>query len=99
MPVFSENSAPVTQSSNNIIANASISQQIFGNQKRSYLLIQNLSDTDMKIGIGYEPNALLGFLLPANGGGYVAENGFIPSGAVFIWCTAAGKLFHAVQGG
>ena len=99
MPVFSENSAPVTPATTLTITAANTSQQVFANQKRSYLLVQNNSDTDMWLGIGAVPTIGTGIRLPANGGGYVAEDGFIPSGQVNIICSAAGKSFYALQGG
>lgn len=99
MPIFNENSAPVLPASTLTIAAANTSQQVFANQKRSYLLVQNNSDTDMWLGIGVTPSVGTGIRLLANGGGYVAENEFIPSGAVNIICSAAGKSFYALQGG
>jgi hypothetical protein len=99
MPVFSENSAPVTPASALVILTANTSQQVFANQKRSYLLVQNTSDTDMWLGIGVTPSVGTGIRLVAGGGGYVAEDGFIPSGQVNIICSATGKSFYALQGG
>jgi hypothetical protein len=99
MPIFSENSAPVTPATTLTITAANTSQQVFANQKRSYLLVQNNSDTDMWLGIGVVPTVGTGIRLLANGGGYVAEDGFIPSGAVNIICSVAGKTFYALQGG
>jgi len=99
MPIFSENSAPVTPASLLIINVGGVSQSVFPNQKRSYLLVQNNSDTDMWLGIGTTPSVNNGIRLLPNGGGYVAEDGFIPSGEVRIFCTAGGKQFYALQGG
>ena len=98
MPIFSENSAPVTPATTLTITAANTSQQVFGDQKRSYLLVQNNSDTDMWLGIGVTPTIGTGIRLPATGGGYVAETGFIPSGPVRIICAAGGKQFYALQG-
>jgi hypothetical protein len=99
MPVFGENSAPVTEASTLTITAANTSQQVFGNSKRSYLLVQNNSDTDMYIEIGGgAPSVGVGIRLLPNGGGFVAEHGFIPSGAVNIICSSAGKAFYAIQG-
>jgi hypothetical protein len=99
MPIYSENSAPVTPASTLTIAAANTSQQVFPNQKRSYLLVQNNSDTDMWLGIGVTPSVGTGIRLLANGGGYVAEDQYIPSGAVNIICSVTGKTFYALQGG
>jgi hypothetical protein len=98
MPIFSENSGPVTAASPLTITTANAVQQIFPNTKRSYLLVQNNSDTDMYLAIGSNPTATTGIRLTANGGGYVAESEFIPSGAVNILCSVAGKSFYAIQG-
>lgn len=97
MPIFAENSAPVTPATIQTITTANSSQQVFANTKRSYLLVQNTSDTDMWLGIGLTPSVGTGIRLLAGGGGYVAENEFIPSGEVRIICSVAGKTFHALQ--
>jgi hypothetical protein len=99
MPIFSENSGPVTAASPLTITTANAVQQVFPNTKRSYLLVQNTSDTDMWLAIGTTPSVGTGIRLLAGGGGYVAEEGFIPSGAVNIICLVAGKSFYALQGG
>lgn len=52
----------------------------------------------MWLGIGVTPTIGTGIRLLANGGGYVAEDGFIPSGAVNIICSSANKTFYALQG-
>jgi hypothetical protein len=98
MPIFAENSAPVTPASTLTITTAATSQQVFANTKRSYLLVQNTSDTDMWLGVGVTPSVGTGIRLLAGGGGYVAEEGFIPSGVVNIICSAGGKTFYALQG-
>jgi hypothetical protein len=98
MPIFAENSAPVTAASTMTITAGNTAQQIFTDSKRSYLLVQNNSDTDMWLGIGTTPSVGSGIRLLAGGGGYVAEDGFIPSGAVEIICSSTGKAFYAIQG-
>lgn len=98
MAIYDENSAPVALAASLTIAAANTAQQIFIDQKRSYLLVQNNSDTDMWLGIGVTPSVGTGIRLFANGGGFVAENEFIPSGAVRIICSAAGKAFYALEG-
>lgn len=67
---------------------------------RKFLLVQNLSDTDMYLGIGSAPNAATpqGILLAKGGGGFVAESSIVPSSEVQIVCSAASKRFHAIQG-
>jgi hypothetical protein len=92
-------SGPVTVATNLTITAASTPQQVFAETTRSYLLIQNNSDTEMRLAFGTNPTLTSGILLPANGGGYVAEDAFVPSGAVNIICSVAGKTFYALQGG
>jgi hypothetical protein len=67
---------------------------------RRFLLVQNLSDTDMYLGIGSTPSATTpqGILLSRNGGGFVAESSAVPSSEVQIVCSVASKRFHAIQG-
>ena len=98
MPIYAENSAPVTEAAVQIITTLFLAQTVFGDTKRSYLLVQNNSDTDMWMRFGAVPAVGIGIRLPANGGGYVAEDDFIPSGAVNIICSASGKRFYAIQG-
>ena len=98
MPIYSENSAPVTEAAVQIITTPYAAQTVFGDTKRSYLLVQNTSDTDMWMRFGGVPNVGTGIKLVANGGSYVAEDGLIPSGAVNIMCSASNKRFHAIQG-
>lgn len=98
MPIYGENSAPVTEATTLTITAANTSQQVFPNTKRSYLEIQNNSDTDMWLKIGGTPSVGVGFKLAANGGSYSVESGFIPQGEVNLICSIAGKAFYAVQG-
>jgi hypothetical protein len=98
MPIFSENSGPVTAAIPLTITTANQWQQVFPTQKRSYLLVQNNSDTDMWMAIGTSASVGVGIRLLAGGGAYVAESEFIPSGIVTIVCAVAGKQFYALQG-
>jgi hypothetical protein len=98
MGVRFESSAPVTTAPSVTITTANLPQQLFGDVKRNYLLVQNNSDTDMWLGIGATPSVGSGIKLAAGGGAYVAEDDFIPSGPVSIICASAGKAFYAIQG-
>jgi hypothetical protein len=94
---LSQPSAPATLS----ITTAATSQQVFAsNASRKYLVVQNLSDTVMYLGVGFTPNSSTpqGLLLSANGGGIVFESNFIPTEAVNIVCATAGKRFQALEG-
>jgi hypothetical protein len=68
------------------------------NADRKFLLIQNVSDTDMNLGIGYDPTASTGIFLSKSGGGIVFESGFIPTQEIRILCATTGKAFVALQG-
>lgn len=90
-------SGPVSVATTLQIQTAAESQVVFAATPRTYLLVQNNSDTDMWLGIGVVPTVGNGILLPAFGGGYVAEDAFVPSGSVNIVCSANGKAFYALQ--
>lgn len=68
------------------------------NGRRTYLIVQNISDTTMWLNLGGTATAGSGsFLLAANGGSYAAEGSAIPSGAVSILCATTGKEFTAKE--
>lgn len=98
MPVNNENSRTLHNASVLSITSANTSQSVFAAVPRNYILIQNVSDTDMYLGIGFVPTVGGGILLRANGGGWSAEDDFVPAGAVNIICAGAGKAFVALQG-
>jgi len=80
------------------IATGGTSQQVFGaNGARKYLLVQNVSDTDMNLGIGYAPTATTGILLNKNGGAIVFEGAYLPTQPINILCATTGKAFVAIQ--
>lgn len=90
-------SGPVTVAANLQITTAGTAQAVFPAGTRSYLLVQNNSDADMWMALGTNPAIGTGIYLPAGGGGYVAEDAFVPDSAVNIICSAANKKFYAVQ--
>ena len=63
---------------------------------RQYLLIQNQSDTQMTIGFGSNGTAT-SLRLPANNGGVVFGDSFVPVSDIRIFCTAAGKQFYILE--
>jgi len=78
------------------IAVGNTSQQITAaNTARKYLLIQNISDTDMYLGIG-ETATTSGLLVPKNGG-CLGWDAFVPTNAVNVICTIATKKFVAFE--
>ena len=80
------------------ITTGGTSQGVFASVARNYILVQNISDTDMYLGIGFTPTVGGGILLKASGGGFTAEGDFVPAGAVNIICATTGKSFVALQG-
>ena len=79
----------------NTIVAANVSQTtLAANSTRKYILIQNISDTDMYINFGAA--ATIGsdsILLTANGGFYERGEGFIPNEEVFIICSIISKNY------
>lgn len=98
MSTHNENSEALLNAGVSSITTANTSQSVFADVKRNYILIQNTSDTDMYMGIGFVPTVGGGILLKASGGGFSAEGEFVPKGAVNIICASAGKAFVALQG-
>ena len=98
MSTHNENSATLVNAGVSSTTTANTSQAVFASVKRNYILIQNISDTDMYLGIGFTPTVGGGILLKSSGGGYTAEGEFVPAGAVNIICAGAGKAFVALQG-
>jgi hypothetical protein len=93
---------PVTASSSSVTpATANTSQVVFpANANRKFLLVQNLSDSVMYLGIGINPNPAVpeGIYLAPNGGGFVAESSVVPNSEIRIACSGVSKRFHAIQG-
>ena len=89
----------VTEASTKTITTGGTHQQVFAsNSSRKFLLVQNVSDTDMNLGIGYNPTASTGIFLAKSGSGIVFESGFIPTQEIRILCATTGKAFVALEG-
>ena len=89
----------VTEASTKTITTGGTHQQVFAaNANRKFLLVQNVSDTDMNLGIGYNPTASTGIFLAKSGSGIVFESGFIPTQEIRILCATTGKAFVALEG-
>ena len=91
----------VSESSTQSITTGGTHQQVFAsNSSRKYLLIQNISDTDTYLGLGFNPSNTTpaGLLLAKSGGGIVFESSYIPTSEVRILCATTGKRFVALQG-
>jgi len=93
------NRGNVTEASIKTITTGGTHQQVFAsNANRKFLLVQNVSDTDMNLGIGYNPTASTGIFLAKNGSGVVFESNFIPTQEIRILCATTGKAFVALEG-
>ena len=88
----------VTEASTKTITTGGTHQQVFAsNANRKFLLVQNVSDTDMNLGIGYNPSATTGIFLAKSGSGIVFESGFIPQGIVSLISTTTNSAYVAKQ--
>lgn len=96
--VIAPEAGALTDGSGDIVA-ADTSEQVFAaNTSRVYLLVQNVSDTDMWVDFGTaavkdQPSVLL----KANGGSIVFEGAFVPTSAVNIICGTIGKPYTAKE--
>lgn len=88
----------LTDGSSDITAGGTSEQVFASNTSRVYLLVQNVSDTDMWVNFGTaavqdQPS----ILLKAGGGAFSAEGNFVPSGSVNIICATTGKPYTAKE--
>jgi hypothetical protein len=67
------------------------------NADRKWLFFQNLSDTDMYLGLGYVPTATTGMMIAKNGTSLKLE-AFVVTDAIYVLCTLASKVFIALEG-
>jgi hypothetical protein len=85
----------VTSGSTSASANTS-AQALASNSSRQYLLIQNVSDTDMYFNFGATATTDHLFIAKS-GGGIVFESGFVPTDAVNVICSASSKKFYILS--
>jgi hypothetical protein len=96
VPIRPRNGAiTVTAGSTSASTNTS-AQALASNSSRQYLLIQNVSDTDMYFNFGATATADHLFIAKS-GGGIVFESGFVPTDAVNAICSAASKKFYILS--
>lgn len=80
------------------IAEAHVSQKVAdAKAERKYLIVQNTSNTDMFVGVGFTPTTDSGILLPKTGGSLICDL-FVPTQQINIICSAAGKGYCALEG-
>ena len=95
--IVSVPSGAVTNRSSTITTGGTSQQVAASNTSRKYFLIQNISDTDMYLGVGYTPTTTTGILLAKSGSGITFESGFIPTSAINVLCATTGKAFVALE--
>lgn len=89
----------LTDRSGTITTGGTAQQAMAANTSRKYLLIQNISDTNMWI--NFTTTAVQdspSILLLANGGSLAQEAGFVSTEAVSIICATTGKKWTAKEG-
>jgi hypothetical protein len=96
LPVRPRNAAvTVTAGTTSGTANTS-AQALASSSTRQYLLIQNISDSDMYFNFGATATTS-NMLITKNGGGVVFETGFVPTDAVNVICSAASKSYYILS--
>jgi hypothetical protein len=65
--------------------------------KRKWLFFQNLSDTDMYLGIGYIPTTSNGMFI-AKSGGNIRFEVYVPTDAIRVLCASSSKAFVCLEG-
>lgn len=67
------------------------------NADRKWFFFQNLSDTDMYLGLGYVPTATTGMMIAKSGTSLKLE-AFVVTDAIYVLCASANKVFIALEG-
>jgi hypothetical protein len=71
-------------------------QALASDTNRRYLLIQNISDTDMYFNFGATATTD-NLFIAKNGSGIVFETGYVPTDAVNVICSAASKKYFILS--
>jgi hypothetical protein len=88
--------APVDNLSGTITAGGTAQVVSEANDSRRFFLFQNISDTDMYIGVGVTPTVGTGLLLAKNGGTLTCDS-FVPVEEIQVICATTGKAFTAFE--
>jgi len=93
--------APGTATENIVTGNSSATANtsvsvLAARANRKYLVIQNLSDTNMNLNFGAAASAST-MLLPANGGGVSFEGTYVPASSLNLVCSAASKPYYILE--
>jgi len=96
LPIRPRNGAvTVTTGTTSASANTS-AQALASNSSRQYLLIQNISDTDMYFNFGAAATTS-NLFVAKSGSGIVFESGFVPTDAVNVICASASKAYYILS--
>jgi hypothetical protein len=96
LPVRPRNaSVTVTAGTTSGTANTS-AQALASSSTRQYLLIQNISDTDMYFNFGASATTS-NLLIKSGGSGITFEAGFVPTDAVNVICASASKPYYILS--
>jgi hypothetical protein len=87
---------PVDNQSGTITAGGTAQVVSAANDSRRYFMFQNISDTDMYVGVGYTPEVGLGLLISKNGGTLTCDS-FVPVEEIKVVCATTGKKFTAFE--
>ena len=87
----------VENHSGNITAGGTAQLVMSANADRKWLFFQNLSDTDMYLGLGYVPTATTGMMIAKSGTSLKLE-AFVVTDAIYVFCASTSKVFIALEG-
>jgi hypothetical protein len=93
---FSEGRGVVNRSGS-IAAGNTAQVLMTANPDRKWFFFQNLSDTDMYLGLGYVPTTTNSIMV-AKAGSSLKLEAFVVTDAVYVLCSAANKAFVALEG-
>jgi hypothetical protein len=96
LPVRPRNSAVTVTTGTTSATPSTSAQALASSTSRQYLLIQNISDTDMYFNFGATATTS-NMLITKSGGGIVFESGFVPTDSVNVICSAASKSYYILS--
>lgn len=89
-------SGPVTGKSGTIATGGTAQTVSAANAERRFFMLQNISDTDMYVGVGYTPTVGSGLLIAKNGGTLTCDS-FVPIEEIKVICASSGKKYTAFE--
>lgn len=89
-------SGPVVDRRGTIAAGGTAQTVSARNEERRFFMLQNISDADMYVGVGYTPEVGLGLLIAKNGGTLTCDT-FVPIDEIKVICASSGKKFTSFE--